>query len=256
VTARTCASAEVQTEPIAAETTPKHTQNLIVSLQQEVSLIKRRAAEKTLEIFMLRKKLQAATSKLSTAILPCRKVTRGCQVEEHLSSDPVPARPTADTEDKLCQTIEDNYDAAGMHIDSNLVKHNATVELGIQTDEADAYAHMMATMKEHVSEATVKCELEINANHQLYAESIALQQQQYAMQQQQYATLKHQYNEVVEANAQQFAAFTQTHDNLKKHTSEVVKQNRDLQKEVDLLTKHMSCCIVHVQRHAGKLSRV
>jgi hypothetical protein len=76
----------------------KHTQNLIVSLQQEISLIKKRAAERTLEFFVLRKKLQAATSKLSTAILPRRKVTKGCQVEEHLSSARTPACPTADTE--------------------------------------------------------------------------------------------------------------------------------------------------------------
>jgi len=248
------ADTHAQTDTIPTST--RMEANLLIATQQEVAAAKRRGAMKTVECCMLRRKLKAAQLKLSTpSPMQIDSTTHTPTVDQpevgtcHRQSavtnhDPssvanIEDDTAADTEDKLCQTIEDNCDAEGMHIDSNLVKHVATVELGIQTDEADAYAHMMATMKEHVSEATVKCELEINANHQLYAKSIALQQQQYAMQQQQYATLKHQYDEVVEANAQQFAAFTQMHDNLKKHTSEVVKQNRDLQKEVDLLTAQL-----------------
>jgi hypothetical protein len=55
--------------------------NLITALQQDTGLAKLRAAQKTVECCVLRRKLKAVEAKLAYVVLPCKTAPKACQTD-------------------------------------------------------------------------------------------------------------------------------------------------------------------------------
>jgi hypothetical protein len=76
---------------------PSVERNLIAALQQDVALAKRRAAEKTIQCCMLRRKLKLVEAELATSVLPCKTTNQS----SHTEIQPMTQDTAAQTENHI-----------------------------------------------------------------------------------------------------------------------------------------------------------